>query len=140
MAATGGKKGAGATLPVLTAEDLLSKQTLREEYVEVPEWGARVKVRELSMGTYQQVQEKATDARGTLDETKLQAYLVIAGIVEPELTDDAYEWVRGQSMRAVNRVLEKVMQLSGIGLGALEDAEAMFPETTGDDMALPVGA
>ena len=43
-------------------------------------------------------------------------------------------------MRAVNRVLEKVMQLSGIGLGALEDAEAMFPETTGDDMALPVGA
>jgi hypothetical protein len=140
MAATGGKKGAGATLPVLSAEDLLAKQTLREEYVEVPEWGARVKVRELSMGTYQQVQEKATDARGTLDETKLQAYLVIAGIVEPELTDDAYEWVRGQSMRAVNRVLEKVMQLSGIGLGALEDAEAMFPQATGDDMALPVGA
>jgi hypothetical protein len=140
MAATGGKKGAGATLPVLSAEDLLAKQTLREEYVEVPEWGARVKVRELSMGTYQQVQEKATDARGSLDETKLQAYLVIAGIVEPELTDDAYEWVRGQSMRAVNRVLEKVMQLSGIGLGALEDAEAMFPEATGDDMALPVGA
>jgi len=140
MAATGGKKGAGATLPVLSAEDLLAKQTLREEYVEVPEWGARVKVRELSMGTYQQVQEKATDARGTLDETKLQAYLVIAGIVEPELTDDAYEWVRGQSMRAVNRVLEKVMQLSGIGLGALEDAEAMFPEEAGDDMALPVGA
>ena len=140
MAATGGKKGAGATLPVLSAEDLLAKQTLREEYVEVPEWGARVKVRELSMGTYQQVQEKATDARGTLDETKLQAYLVIAGIVEPELTDDAYEWVRGQSMRAVNRVLEKVMQLSGIGLGALEDAEAMFPEEAGDDVALQAGA
>ena len=106
----------------------------------MPEWGARVKVRELSMGTYQQVQEKATDARGTLDETKLQAYLVIAGIVEPELSDDAYEWVRGQSMRAVNRVLEKVMQLSGIGLGALEDAEAMFPEEAGDDVALQAGA
>jgi len=140
MAATGGKKGAGATLPVPSAEDLLGKQTLREEYVEVPEWGARVKVRELSMGTYQHVQEKATDARGVMDESKLQAYLVIAGIVEPDLGDDAYEWVRGQSMRAVNRVLEKVMQLSGIGLGALEDAEAMFPETAGDDVALPPGA
>jgi hypothetical protein len=140
MAATGGKKGAGATLPVPSAEDLLGKQTLREEYVDVPEWGARVKVRELSMGTYQHVQEKATDARGVLDESKLQAYLVIAGIVEPDLGDDAYEWVRGQSMRAVNRVLEKVMTLSGIGLGALEDAEAMFPEAAGDDVALSPGA
>ena len=141
MAATGGKKGStGAPLPVLGAEELLAKKSLREEYVEVPEWGSRVKVRELSMGTYQAVQEKATDARGSLDETKLQAYLVIAGIVEPEIGDDAYEWVRGQSMRAVNRVLEKVMQLSGIGLGALEDAEAMFPEAAGDDLALQVGA
>jgi len=141
MAATGGKKGStGAPLPVLGAEELLAKKSLREEYVEVPEWGSRVKVRELSMGTYQSVQEKATDSRGSLDETKLQAYLVIAGIVEPELGDDAYEWVRGQSMRAVNRVLEKVMQLSGIGLGALEDAEAMFPEEAGDDLALQVGA
>lgn len=141
MAAPGGKKGsAGAPLPVLSADDLLAKQTLREEYVDVPEWGARVKVRELSMGTYQRVQEKATDARGSLDESKLQAYLVIAGIVEPDLGDDAYEWVRDQSMRAVNRVLEKVMSLSGIGLGALEDAEAMFPEETGDNVALPAGA
>lgn len=141
MAASGGKKGSsGAPLPVLSADDLLAKQTLREEYVDVPEWGARVKVRELSMGTYQRVQEKATDARGSLDESKLQAYLVIAGIVEPDLGDDAYEWVRDQSMRAVNRVLEKVMSLSGIGLGALEDAEAMFPEEAGNDVALPAGA
>jgi hypothetical protein len=141
MPASGAKKGsAGAPLPVLSAEDLLAKQTLREEYVDVPEWGCRVKVRELSMGTYQQVQEKATDPRGLMDEQKLQAYLVIAGIVEPDLGDDAYEWVRDQSMRAVNRVLEKVMALSGIGLSALEDAEAMFPEAAGDDMALPVGA
>lgn len=141
MAATGAKKGsAGAPLPVLSAEDLLAKQTLREEYVDVPEWGCRVKVRELSMGTYQQVQEKATDTRGLMDEQKLQAYLVISGIVEPDLGDDAYEWVRDQSMRAVNRVLEKVMSLSGIGLSALEDAEAMFLEETGDDVALPVGA
>lgn len=141
MAATGAKKGsAGAPLPVLSAEDLLAKQTLREEYVDVPEWGCRVKLRELSMGTYQQVQDKATDTRGLMDEQKLQAYLVIAGIVEPDLGDDAYEWVRDQSMRAINRVLEKVMTLSGIGLSALEDAEAMFPEETGDDVALPVGA
>jgi hypothetical protein len=107
--------------------------------VDVPEWGCRVKVRELSMGTYQQVQEKATGPRGDLDESRLQAYLVIAGIVEPALGDDAYEWVRGQSMRAVNRVLEQVMSLSGIGISAIEDAEAMFPEATGDNVEVPAG-
>lgn len=140
VAAGGTKAGAGGRLPTVSAEDLLAKQTLREEYVDVPEWGCRVKVRELSMGVYQEVHEKATDARGALDEQKLQAYLVLAGIVEPDIGDDAYEWVRGQSMRAVNRVLERVMALSGIGLGAIEDAEAMFPEAAGDDMAIPVGA
>lgn len=140
MATSGAKKGAaGAPLPTLSAEELLGRSTLREEYVDVPEWGCRVKVRELSMGTYQQVQEKATGPRGDLDESRLQAYLVIAGIVEPALGDDAYEWVRGQSMRAVNRVLEQVMSLSGIGISAIEDAEAMFPETTGDNVEVPAG-
>lgn len=142
MSATGGRKGKGegAPLPVLSAEDLLGKSTLREAYVDVPEWGCRVKVREMSMGAYQQVQEKATDGRGALDESKLQAYLVIAGIVEPDLGDDAYEWVRGQSMRAVNRVLEKVMDLSGMGASFIEDTDAMFPEATGDNVEVPAGA
>jgi len=140
VATSGAKKGAaGAPLPTLSAEELLGRSTLREEYVDVPEWGCRVKVRELSMGTYQQVQEKATGPRGDLDESRLQAYLVIAGIVEPALGDDAYEWVRGQSMRAVNRVLEQVMSLSGIGISAIEDAEAMFPEATGDNVEVPAG-
>lgn len=136
--AQGGRSG--DALPILSADDLLAKQTLREEYVDVPEWGARVKVREMSMATYQQVQEKATDNRGMLDDSKLQTYLVLAGIVEPDLGDDAYEWVRGQSMRAINRVLERVMALSGIGIGALEDAEAMFLEASGDDVEVPASA
>jgi hypothetical protein len=141
MARQGAEDGrSGDALPILSADDLLQKQTLREEYVDVPEWGARVKVRELSMGTYQSVQEKATDTRGTLDEAKLQAYLVLSGIVEPDLGDDAYEWIRQQSMRAVNRVLERVMALSGIGASALEDAEAMFPQATGNDVEVPPGA
>jgi hypothetical protein len=124
----------GEPLAVVSAEELLGKATLREEYIDVPEWGGRIKVRELSMGAYQDVQEKSTDTRGLLDESKLQAYLVIAGIAEPDLGDDAYEWVRGQSMRAVNRVLERVMALSGIGSTAIEDAEAMFPEASGDNL------
>lgn len=140
MAPSGADGAAGAALPVISAEELLSKQTLREEVVPVPEWGCSVRVRELSMATYQQVQEKATDDRGNLDETRLQTNLVLAGIVEPALGDDAYEWVRGQSMRALNRVLERVMVLSGIGAGAIEDAEAMFPEAPGDDVEVPASA
>lgn len=140
MVEQGATEGAGASLPIISVDDLLQKQTLREEYIDVPEWGARIKVREMSMGTYQEVQEKATDSRGLIDENKLQAYLVIAGIVEPELGDDAYEWVRGQSMRAINRILERVMALSGIGGSAIEDAEAMFPEAPRDNLEVPASA
>jgi len=142
MASAGAKDAAAArgALPVLDVAALLAKRTLREEWVDVPEWECRVKVRELSMGAYQSVNEKATDPRGNLDESKLQTFLCLAGIVEPELADDAYEWMRGQSMRAVNRVLEKVMALSGIGIGALEDIEATFPEAPGDNVEVPPSA
>lgn len=149
MAVSGAKSGASGAAPALheraplaipSASELLAKQTLRERYVNVPEWGFRVKVRELSMGEYEDVKTKATDARGNQDDAKLQVYLVCAGIVEPDIGDDAYEWVRGQSVRAVNRVMDAIIELSGLGPDALEDTEAMFPAASGDNVEVPDSA
>lgn len=143
MAASGAKGGAPGAAPALSipsASELLAKQTLRERYVDVPEWGFRVKVRELSMGEYEDVKAKATDARGNQDDAKLQVYLVCTGIVEPDIGDDAFEWVRGQSVRAVNRVMDAIIELSGLGPDALEDTEAMFPAASGDDVEVPDSA
>ena len=140
MSTPGANGESGAALPSISLEDLLQRETLREEWVDVPEWGARVKVRELSMGTYQQVQEESQDRHGLLDDQRLQINLCIAGIVEPDLGPDAYEWVKRQSMRATTRVLEAVMSLSGLGVDALEKAEATFPEAPGDDVEVPPSA
>lgn len=143
MAASGAKSGASGAAPALaipSASELLAKQTLRERFVDVPEWGFRVKVRELSMGEYEDVKTKATDARGNQDDAKLQVYLVCAGIVEPDIGDDAFEWVRGQSVRAVNRVMDAIIELSGLGPDALEDTEAMFLAASGDNVEVPDSA
>ena len=140
MSDAGATAGVGAPLPTITADELLAKQTTLEKWVDVPEWGARVKVRELSMGEYHDVQARSTTPHGEVDETKLQCNLAIAGMVEPDLGPDAYEWMKAQSIRAVSRVLEAVMDLSALGAAALDEAEATFPEAAGNDVEVPPSA
>ena len=130
----------GAALPTISAEDLLGKTTTVEKWLDVPEWGAKVKVRELSVGQYHDVQKRATGPHGEIDEASLQAHLAIAGIVEPDLGPDAFEWMKAQSLRAVSRVLEAVMDLSALGADAIGQAEATFPEAPGDDVEVPPSA
>jgi hypothetical protein len=140
MSDHGATGGAGAPLPTISAEDLLGKVTTVSKWIDVPEWSARVKVRELSMGEYHDVQKRSTNPHGDIDEVALQCNLVCAGMVEPDLGPDAYEWVKGQSMRAVSRVLEAVIDLSALGADAIGEAEATFPEAPGDDVEVPPSA
>jgi hypothetical protein len=123
---------------ILSADALLGAPDLKEEVVAVPEWGGEVKVRGLSLGDYQEIQDKST-VRGEVDGNKLSVYLCIAGMVEPKLGWDQYEQLRGKSLPALNRVAGAVMRLSGLGSDAIEAAEATFPDAAGDDAAVPAG-
>lgn len=125
-------------MAILSAEALLGAPDLKEEVVAVPEWGGEVKVRGLSLGDYQEIQDKST-VRGEIDGNKLSVYLCIAGLVEPKLGWDQYEQLRAKSLPALNRVAGAVMRLSGLGSDAIEAAEATFPDAAGDDVPVPAG-
>lgn len=122
----------------LTRDALLGAADLQEEDVDVPEWGGRIKVRGLSLGQYQDVQEKAT-VGGVLDGRRYTVMLVMAGIVEPALSDDDFEQLRGKALAPIDRIAGRIMILSGLAPGALEDAEATFPEGPGGDVPVPAG-
>lgn len=123
---------------VLSREALLAADNLKTETVEVPEWGGSVVVRELPLGVYQDCR-KLAEVAGATDADRLSIYLIIAGVVEPELKPEDYELVRGLSMAALNRVADAIMRLSNLLDGAVEEAEARFPEGPGDPLHVPAG-
>lgn len=120
----------------LTREQLLGAADLQEETVRVPEWGGDVLVRGLSLAAYQEVQQAAT-VKGEVDGDRLTVHLLMAGIVDPRLTPDDFEQLRGKSMSPLNRIAGVVMRLSGLGVGALEAAEATFPAEPGGSILVP---
>lgn len=125
-------------MALLSAEALLGAPDLKEEVVAIPEWGGEVRLRGLSLGDYQDIQERSR-VRGEVDSDRLSVFLVIAGMVEPKLEWDQYEQLRRKSLNALNTVAGAVMRLSGLGGPALEEAEATFPEGAGDDVPVPAG-
>lgn len=125
-------------MAILTREALLGADDLRTEQVDVPEWGGQVTVRGLSLGAYQDVQERSSVA-GAIDTDRLSVHLMIAGIVEPDLAPEDYELLRGKSMAALNRVAGAIMRLSGLGDDDVREAEARFPEGPDATVHVPAG-
>ena len=111
---------------ILTVEAILGAKDLKEEVIEVPEWGGSVRVRSFSKKGQQEVRELATIA-DELDEQRLEMFMFIKGVVDPEFTDDTYELLREKNAGVIDRILNRIMELSGMSPEALANAERRFP-------------
>ena len=97
-------------LPVATFEEIVAaKDTGDVETVAVPEWAASVRVRGLTRG-------EVLSGRG--EGVNYEAYLLSVGMVEPVVTiEQATEIVNVKSFQAVDRILDRIVELSGLGAG-----------------------
>lgn len=83
--------------------------------VDVPEWGLAVLVRGL---TYGEVREFGEVEDGIASD----AFLLRTGLVSPSITpDQATELVSKKGRVGLQRVVEKVVELSGMGTGFREE-------------------
>jgi len=97
-------------LPVATFEDIVAAKDMGDvETVAVPEWKASVRVRGLSRGEV---------LSGRQDGVNYEAYLLSVGMVEPAVTiEQATDIVNGKSFQALERILDRIVDLSGLGAG-----------------------
>jgi len=109
-------------LPLGSIDQILGAQDLREEVVNVPEWGCSVRVRSFTKADQQAMREQATIA-GEMDDQRLEVLMVIHGVIEPKFSLDQYEQLRNKSATALDRVLTAITSLSGIGKDAIEAAQ-----------------
>lgn len=119
---------APAPLPVLSPEDILGRSAaLEERWVDVPQWGTRVRVRELTRAEVLHVLDLCTDRRGVTDNEALQQRLFLRCVVEPKFSRPQYEELCKRSSKAFGPITRAIKELNGLdddGSGADEAVAA----------------
>ena len=111
----------------LSLNQIIEAKDIVERDVEVPEWGGKVRIRALTKDTHQRIREASTKRgkRGQrdLDISKLELLLVVASLIEPKLEAVQYHQLKEKSSGAIERILDAINELNGLGVAAEEDIE-----------------
>jgi hypothetical protein len=111
----------------LSLEQIVAADDLGKEEIEMPEWDGTVVVRGLGYGEWVDLRDAST-VNGQQDEKIFSRLLFAAAIVEPEITPEQADLLLNKSATAVNRLVEKIVGVSGVGDTAITDAEATFQD------------
>lgn len=101
---------------------IAANRSLKSELFHVPEWGGMVKLGALSKQKQIQIRRKATH-KGEIDGNKLEFLIFKEGLLEPVMEDWQVDQLFQGASGPVNRVIEKIGELSGMG-DDVEDIEA----------------
>jgi len=121
---------------LLSRDDILKADDLRDDYVDVPEWGGRVRVRAMTGAERQEfdealmrVSQKPGDDSATIDFHAHRLRLKLCSLVMidaqgarmfPAPQDLAL--LAGKSAAALQRVYGRASELSGLSRAAVEEA------------------
>jgi hypothetical protein len=111
---------------ILSVEDILAAQDLKEETVDVPEWGGAVKVKGLTRAQVYEM-EKRSKVGKEHDLMKMDALMLEMGVTEPKLTEDAAASLMQKSASGTQVILDAISKLSGMDKGTAAAADRSFP-------------
>jgi hypothetical protein len=117
---------------LLSFEDIAAAQNLKTEEVEVPEWGGKVVIRQLTKREQDQVNKAATstgeEGKPKVDADLLQKHLLACGVKEPALTLEQVESLWDHAGSAVDTVIVALMRINGMTPEAKKKIEESFRE------------
>jgi len=109
-------------LPLGSVDAILAIDDREIHSVDVPEWKCSVKVQPLTKAQEHAIRKRAT--RGNkVDEQLVEGLYFVHGVVEPKFTPDQVNRIMEKNSSAVNKVLLKIMDISGISEEAAEEAD-----------------
>lgn len=126
----------------LTADELLDFDDIREEVLEVPEWGnKKVRIRGLTLQQMAALATKATrrDARGveTVDREASMALVLIYGLVQPKLGLDAIDRLKFKNAGAVTRIAQAINAMGPTEDAIADATKSTTPELNGQVSVFP---
>ena len=114
-----------AELPEADLASLLAVNDAKEEWLPIPEWGFKIKIKSLSKADQIKARKRAT-RQGKLDDDAFEGHLLLAGIVSPRLSPEHLDRLQSKNVGVVSRITKRILELSAMGLEEAEEAEADF--------------
>ena len=103
--------------------DAILTAPLRTEDVHVAQWGGDVTICEMPVAKRNALLADMLDTSGNVKVSPdIELKLFIAGMYDPQFTQEDAEALQNVSGAAVSEVARAVMQLNGMGADALDDA------------------
>lgn len=132
-------------LPIGSVEEILKKapEDLKQETVDVPEWGCSVKIKSFTAAQSAAIRERGFGFQG--EETKVAwAEMEITqfqmGVIEPRFTEDQVRELHLTSGVGYQRVIEAMDKLSRLDKEALRKAREEFPgQKQREEIPVPSG-
>lgn len=115
-------------LPVGDLNFILGQTKDPNKWVEIPEWGCKVKIKALTKAEQIKLR-KTSSVRGQVDETKLEMNMLVYALVEPKLTFEQVDTLfTDADSKGLNRLVSAVIRHTGLDANFMDEAEASFSE------------
>jgi hypothetical protein len=101
--------------------EILALDDRPTETMTVPEWDTELVLRGLTLAQLTNISDRAK-RDGETDGLRATVFTFIEGVVEPRFDVGDYDALRNKSAGVVNRVSGRIMELSGMGAGAVDNA------------------
>ncbi len=110
---------------MLSADDIWAAHDIREDTVDVPEWGGKVRVRALTLEQMATLATRATRSSpgkpDIVDRELSVALTLVYGMIEPKLAESDVPKLLAKSANAVTRIVQAINAL-GVTDDAINDA------------------
>jgi len=122
-------------------DQILAKQDIPSEVVDVPEWGVKVEVRGMTGAERTRIMDKATQNAGDVNLQFVYPEIVIATAFDPESGEQVFkpsdrDALLAKSATALDRIAAVGMRLSGFTAESSDNLGKDSSATASDDSSL----
>jgi len=122
-------------------DQILAKQDIPSEMVDVPEWGVKVEVRGMTGAERTRIMDKATQNAGDVNLQFVYPEIVIATAFDPETGEQVFkpsdrDALLAKSATALDRIAAVGMRLSGFTAESSDNLGKDSSATASDDSSL----
>lgn len=110
---------------IKSVDEILAIADTPEAVVHVKEWDTDIKVRGLTKRQQIDIRQRAM-RDGEVDPEWVQRYMWLEGVVEPKFSDEQIGQLFEKNAGAVDTVLTRLLELSGMDPEAIKKREATF--------------
>ena len=112
---------------VLSLAQIQEAKDVTETPVPVSEWGGDVIVRSVTKRQMKDIKNNSKGSDGELDDDEVEKQIFIAGMVNPLVSEEDYEWMQDKSASAFTKVMKAILGVSGLSDDAVKKEEKTFP-------------